>query len=203
MVTRYSYCCILLGILALFAVSVVNSIDTTLLSRLGGALFKGAALFSLTTGFVLIWGVLLRQKISKEGLGHSVPWLTYILALLFAGLSGLPLLIRLFSSEITDGGAAIILSAITVLLFVLILPPMSIHVESEIGHWRAGRFRVHESVIGGVCIVMGILFLQSAQSGDHLGLLALTAGAFLFGRDHIDVLNHRFVERMRGNELKK
>jgi hypothetical protein len=187
--------------LALFALSVLDSIDRTLLSRLGGTLLKGAALFSLTMGFILIWVVLLRQKIFKNGLGHSASWLTYVMALLFSGLCALPLLARLFSIEIADRSAQIVVSAITLLLFVLILPLMSIHIEAEIGHWKAGRFRVHESVFGAVCIVTGILVIRCGHSGDHLGLLTLTTGAFLFGRDHVDVLNHRFVERVYGDEL--
>ncbi len=60
---------------------------------------------------------------------------------------------------------------------------------------------MHESVFGAVCIVTGILVIRCGHSGDHLGLLTLTTGAFLFGRDHVDVLNHRFVERVYDDEL--
>lgn len=199
MVTKCSYRCILIGILALFALSVLDSIDKTRLSRLSDTLLKGAALLSLTMGFLLIWGVLLRQKMLKNGPGHSVPWLTYVMALLFVGLSGLSVLPRLFSIAIVDFRADIAVSVIIVLLFVLILPLMSIHIESEVGHWKAGRFRIHESVIGAVCIITGILVIECGHSDDRLGLLTLATGAFLFGRDHVDVLNYRFVERTCGD----
>jgi uncharacterized Fe-S cluster-containing radical SAM superfamily protein len=146
MVTKYAYRCILVGILALFTASVFDSIDRTRLSRLSDPVLTWAALLFLTTGFFLIWGVLLRQKMLKRGLGHSVPWLTYVMALLFAGLSGLSVLTRLFSIEIRNCGAETVVSAVVVLLFVLILPLMSIHVESEVGHWKAGRFRLPEDL---------------------------------------------------------
>jgi hypothetical protein len=154
----------------------------------------------MTIGFILIWGVLFKQKIFHDGLGYSVSWLTFVIALLFSVLSGLLMLSRKFSFEIAGHSIEIIISAITVLLFVLMLPLMSIHIESQVGQWKTGRFRIHESVIGAICIITGIFFIYCGNSEDHLGLLALTSGAFLFGRDHVDVLNHRFIERVYGDE---
>lgn len=200
MLTKFSYHCILLGILILFAFSVLDSTDKIPISRFSATLFKGASLCFVTTGFILIWGILFKQKIFKDGPGCSASWLTFYIALFFSVLSVLLMLSHLFSFEIINHSFGTIISAITVLLFVLILPIMSIHIESDFGQWKTGRIRIHESVIGTICIITGILFIYCGNSEDHLGLLALTSGAFLFGRDHVDVLNHRFIERVYVDE---
>lgn len=64
-----------------------------------------------------------------------------------------------------------------------------------------GRWRVHESVFGLSWILVGSLFVLYGEFFDRvLGIFYLLLGAFLIGRDYVDVQKFKFVKGTRPRE---